>query len=152
MTYNEQLQELVTKYVNANEPWPATARMIAAWAVRNKWWKPQPSSIINQCADQISRAMREEYYTDPQGRRVRTKHAATLKSEGEQQTLWADIRTADHEHMELAFQQRRRGIVADCHQLKADADSYNENNENDGCFQLSLNFTYDVEELELAEV
>jgi hypothetical protein len=52
--------------------------------------------------------------------------------------------------MELAFQQRRRGVVADCRQLKADVDSYNQNNENGGYIQLSLNFTYDVEELELA--
>jgi len=150
MTYNEQLQDLVHQYRAAEQPWPATARMIAAWAVRNHRWNPQPSSIINQCADHLSRAMRDEYITDPQGRRVRAKHAATLRGEGEQQTFWADIRTAPHDHMELAFQQRRRGVVADCRQLKADVDSYNQNNENGGYIQLSLNFTYDVEELELA--
>ena len=41
-------------------------------------WAPQPSALIRQCAEELSRAMREEYVTDPQGRRVRAKHVATL--------------------------------------------------------------------------
>jgi hypothetical protein len=152
MTYHEQLQEMVNDYRKSEEPWPTTARMVASWALRTGRWKPQPASLLNQCADQISRAMRDEYITDPQGRRVRAKHAATLTEEGEQQTMWDDIRTAPHHHMELAFQQRRRGIVSDGHQLKKDVDSYNQNNTNGGAFQLSLDFTYDVQELELATV
>jgi hypothetical protein len=152
MSYSESMQQIVNEYRKAEETWPATSRMVAAWAVRNKRWQPQESTVIDQCAAHLSRAMREEYITDQQGRRVRAKHAATFRSEGEQQTLWADIRSASYAHMELAFQQRRRGVVADCRQLKVDVDSYNENNQNGGHFQLSLDFTYDVEEHELCEV
>lgn len=100
-------------------------------------------------ANQIGRAMREEYITDPQGRRVRAKHAAKIDNDDGQQTVWDDIRTAPHDFMEVAFHQRRRGIVADCRQLKADVDSYNENNNHGEYFQLILDFTYDVEESEI---
>lgn len=71
--------------------------------------------------------MREDYVTDPQGRRVRVKHVATLKRGGERVPLWEDLRLATRKHMETVFQQRRQSIVGDCKQLKNDLDSYNEN-------------------------
>jgi hypothetical protein len=46
-------------------------------------------------AEDLSDALREEYYVDPQGRHVRTKYAArVLDTEGVQSTLWANIRFA----------------------------------------------------------
>ena len=84
--------------------WPATAREIAAWAIREKLWQPQRSSVIDQCAQELAKAMREEYALDRQGRNVRTKHAARIERNGEQTTLWADIRTAGRNHMQVAFQ------------------------------------------------
>jgi hypothetical protein len=58
--------------------------------------------VVDMCADQLARAMREEYITDPQGRRVRSKHAARVKRHGQQITLWADIRNADRRHTPAA--------------------------------------------------
>jgi hypothetical protein len=143
-TYNEQLQKIVTKYIEADEEWPATARQIAAWAVREKLWAPHPSSLVNQCAEDIAQAMREEYIVDPQGRKVRAKHAARV----EQGVLWADIRTASRDHMEIAFKQRRRQILSDCSQLKDDVDSFNENRSSAQPIQMSFDFTKDLLELE----
>jgi len=147
-TYAKQLQRIVTSYVEAGQPWPASAHQIAAWAIREKLWRPQPSAVINQCADEIARAMREEYITDPQGKTVRAKHVARVDRGGTQIPLWADIRTADRQHMEIALQQRRQQIVGDCRQLKTDVDSYNENGNPGSPIQLNLNFTLDVEELQ----
>ena len=65
MTYNEQLQRLVNKYIEAGEMWPATSHELAVWALKNKLWAPQKSEVINICAEQLSRAMREEYEVDP---------------------------------------------------------------------------------------
>ena len=62
--------------------------------------------------------------------------------------LWADIRTASSEHMQIALQQRRQQIVGDCRQLKADADSYNENQNTGLPIQLSFDFTRDIMEME----
>jgi hypothetical protein len=69
---------------------------------------------VNRLAEQMSRAMREEYIIDAQGRSVRAKHAARIKRDNEQLTLWADIRSAEPKHMQIAFQQRRQQIVGDC--------------------------------------
>ncbi len=145
MTYNGQLQRLVNKYIEAGEIWPTTSHKLAAWALNNKLWAPQKSEVINICAEQIARAMREEYIVDPQGRKVRAKHAAKI----EQAVLWDDIRTASREHMQIALQQRRQQIVGDCHQLKLDVDSYNEN-KNDGIpIQMVFDFTIDLIEMEM---
>jgi len=51
--YTEQLQAIVAKYVKSGQEWPATAREIAAWAIRNKHWEPHPSAMIDQCADHL---------------------------------------------------------------------------------------------------
>jgi len=106
-TYAEQMQAIVTRYIESGEPWPASTHEIAAWAIRTRRWEPPHPSMVDMSADQLARAMREDYITDPQGRRVRSKHAARVKRHGQQITLWADIRNADRRHMEMAFQQRR---------------------------------------------
>jgi hypothetical protein len=147
-TYTQSMQEIVNKYRESGQPWPATAKQIAAWAINGKLWAPHRSRLITLCADQLSRAMSEEYITDPQGRRVRAKHVARIKHDGEQLYLWADIRTADRKHMEVALQQRRQQIVGDCVQLKTDVDSYNDNSKASPPIQLVLDFTHDVEEIE----
>jgi hypothetical protein len=151
-THNEQLQQLVSRYKAAGEPWPATAHQIAEWAVQSKRWTPQHYTIIAQFADQISRAMREEYITDLQGRRVRAKHVARILRNGKQMALWVGIDDATpdhHKHMRIAFQQRRQQIVGDCQQLKTDVDSYNENNNPGGRISMVFDFTSDLEEAEL---
>ena len=86
-TFSEQMQAIVTSYVEAGERWPATTHEIASWAIRTSRWAPEPSSVVDMCADQLARAMREEYITDPQGRRVRSKHAARVKRDSRQITL-----------------------------------------------------------------
>ena len=107
MNYNEQMQKLVYEYRAADQPWPATSRDLAKWAFGNSLWSPHLSALISQCAEDFARAMREEYITEPQGRRVRAKHSARTERQGKQIRLWDDIRTADRDHMESALQQRR---------------------------------------------
>ena len=148
-TYSDQLKNIVKDYLDANQPWPATTRQIAAWAIRQSKWKPQPSALVNQCADQIARAMREEHFTDAQGRTVRAKHVARVERGGEQIALWADIRSASRTHMQIALQQRRQQIVGDCRQLKNDCEFYNNNKNPAEPIQIIFDFTLDLEELEL---
>ena len=150
MSYTQQMQRLAEDYIQAGEPWPATARAIAAWAIRNNLWQPQPSAVISQCADHLARALREEYRTDPQGRRVRAKHLAPIYQNGKQMVFWDDIQTASRDHMRAAFQTRRRQIVGDCHQLKTDLDSYNENFNTSQPIQMVFDFTQDLQEWDAA--
>lgn len=92
--------------------------------------------------------MREDYETDPQGRRVRTKHAVTVKRSGKSVTRWGDKRTAGRNFVESALQQRRNQIVGDCFQLKMDKDNFNDYHNDGEPIQIPLDFTPDVEELE----
>lgn len=147
-TYAHELQAIANRYRESGETWPATAKQIAAWAIRNRLWLPQPDSMLAELAEDLARAMREEYITDEQGRSVRRKHAARTVRDGKQLVLWADIQTATREHMEIAFQQRRQQIVGDCRQLKVDADSYNDNANPGRPINLVFDFRNDLEELE----
>jgi len=57
-TYGQQLRDIVHDYIESGDgPWPATARQIAAWAIRKKKWEPHSEKVIGQCADDIARAM-----------------------------------------------------------------------------------------------
>ncbi len=157
-TYTESLQDMVSRYRAAGEKWPATSREIARWSYRNKLWEPQEKNIVGQLARDLSRAMREECYTDPQGRRVRTKHAARrfeddLSEDTEvgqltQKMLWHDIRTDEADHIIKALQQRRMQIVGDCKQLKTDGDSFNDNHPSGKKVQLVFNFEDDMADME----
>jgi len=150
--YYEQMQEIVTKYINTGEQWPATTHEIASWAINHRLWAAQNKAVIDICAEQLARAMREEYIGDPQGRAVRAKHAAKVERNGTQLVLWDDIRTASRQHMQIAFQQRRQQIVGDCRQLKADVDSYNENKNDGKPIQMIFDFTLDLVEIEALKV
>jgi hypothetical protein len=150
MSYNEQLIAIANDYF-VEHAGSATSRDIAAWAMRTGRWAPQPGSMIERCAEELSRAMREEHILDPQGRSVRAKHAARIRENGKQFTLWSDIRTASQDQMARAFQRRRRQILGDCRQLKADVDSYNDNRRPESPIQVIFDFALDLAELEAAD-
>ena len=113
MSYTEQLQRIANEYLADGHSVMASAHDMAIWAVETQRWEPQRAALINQCAEELSRAMREEYSTDPRGRKVRAKHVARRDRDGKQMSLWADMRFAPRDHMETAFQQRRQQIVGD---------------------------------------
>jgi hypothetical protein len=152
-TYNEQLLEIVKRYRAAGNSWPATKREIARWALENNLWKPHASAILDQFSRELGRAMREEYFIDPQGRSVRANHVVPIKKEGgEQEFLWGDMRDRQRDFMETSLQHRRGLILRDCRHLKIDLDSFNENYNDGNPVQMSFDFTLDVQELELANL
>lgn len=84
MSLSEQRQRIVQEYIDSDRSWPASSSDIAAWAISNKKWTAQRSTLIQQCAREISQGMREEYVTDPQRRSVRAKHAMRTTRNDEQ--------------------------------------------------------------------
>jgi hypothetical protein len=146
-TKAEHLQDILNKYIKETGDTAVDMNEVAAWAVRNGLYEASPRNTIKQCAHELARAARDEYYTDPQGRRVRKKHAVRQN----QLVLWADIEAAPPVHMRLSLQQRRMYIVGDCKQLKTDLDSYNDNNLHGAQIQMSFNFTEDLEELAMPQ-
>ena len=144
------LHEIVAKYQQSGHALPASPKEIARWAIEKRHWAPQPEAIVNQCADQIARAMAAEYFTDAQGRRVRAKHAVVYPEGSHQHVLWDDIRTAEPKNIEIALKQRRIHILHECKQLKNDVDYFNENRSPEKPIQMVFNFELDLQEMELA--
>jgi hypothetical protein len=127
---------------------------VAEWAYRNGCHKPNVKTVIDAIAADIAQMFREEYRTDARGRRYRAKHAATEKCGNKTLSLWGDLDdpNAPHEHFVKSFAQRRQQIVGDCFQLKTDVDVYNDQREPVAPIQVVLDFSLDVEELQLAYV
>lgn len=140
--------EIIRRFREEHENNPATSLQMADWAIAHKIHLPQQMDYRKQLARELAETMREEYFTDPQGRRVRAKHVA--------EDLWVDMRDkgADADKLKvISFQNRRQQVVGDCRQLKTDVDSFNDNyNKYEEPFQLILDFTDDIAELELAEI
>lgn len=150
MTYAKQIEKIIREYRAANERWPATKREIGEWAIKTGRWKMPPEAALNKCANDIGQLMGELYFTDSKGRRVRLFHPATVRRQGELFTEWDDIRTAPRQHMQIAFQQKRKAIVGECRQLKTDMDSYNDAHPDAPRLQMSFDFTMDLAEFEAA--
>lgn len=127
---------------------------VAEWAYRNGCHKPNVKTVIDSIAADIAQVFREEYRTDSRGRRYRAKHATTQKVGNKTLSLWGDMDdpNAPHDHFVRSFAQRRQQIVGDCFQLKTDVDVYNDQRDPIEPIQIVLDFTLDVEELQLAYV
>lgn len=148
--YYERLQRWADEYFDAHEHATVTTRDLAVWAIQSKRWEAPADIVIRKCQDDFSKALREQYIQDDQGRSVRAKHVARVRDGDEQHWLWSDIRYAPRRHMEIAFHQRREQIVGDCRQLKRDVDYYNGAHPTVAPIQTMFDFTEDVEEGELA--
>ena len=147
----KQWLKIVEGYRQSGQAWPAAALDIAEWAVENRKFDLRTPALVRVASREIAQAMGEDYITDSKGRRVRAKHPARVKRDGEQIMLWDDIRTAPRTHMEMAFTLRRNHIVSECRQVKTDVDSYNDSHSKERPIQMILDFTEDVEELEALE-
>lgn len=124
---------------------------VAEWAYKNGLHRPSVRTVVDVIAQDIAQFFREEYRTNEDGQRYRAKHAVRFKKGERSMSLWADIDDdkAPREHFVRSFAQRRQQIVGDCFQLKTDVDVYNGKNPDTVPIQVPLNFTLDVEELQL---
>jgi hypothetical protein len=149
--YSEAVKNYIERYRReVNNDGLVDTHEVAGWAYKNGLHKPSAKTIIDIIAADIAQVFREEYRTDPQGRRYRAKHAASRKIGNKTLSLWGDIDdpNAPHEHFVKSFGQRRQQIVGDCCQLKTDADVYNDSRRPVQPIQIVLDFTLDVEELQ----
>jgi hypothetical protein len=147
-TRNEQLQSLWRKYENEHDRLPASARDVVEWAVESEFLELPDIDPYDILAGEMSRALREEYDTDPVGRRFRVNHAVRVSKNGIQTTFWAIMGFAPRQHMQAAFTQRRNQMIGDAFQLKVDVEVYNDLNKDQEPIQLDLDLTNDVAERE----
>ena len=146
MTNNEKLQHVWHEYEKEHGYLPARPRDAVVWgAQRGMIDVPEPDPY-DKLADDMTRALREEYAIDSLGRRYRKNHAVRVTTGGVQHTFWAILGHAPREHMQKAFMQRRQQIVGDCVQLATDVEVYNDQNADKPPIQMLLDFRDDVEE------
>jgi len=124
---------------------------VAEWAYRKGLHKPSLRTVVDAIATDIAQQFREDYRTDVHGQRYRAMHAVRSKKDDKTMSLWADMDDdrAPRDHFVRSFAQRRQQIVGDCFQLKTDVDVYNAKDPSQMHIQVPLDFTYDVEELQL---
>lgn len=124
---------------------------VAEWAYQRGLHKPSIRTVVDAIAADISQFFREEYRTNVDGQRYRAKHAVRLRKGDRTTSLWADMddEKAPRDHFVRSFAQRRQQIVGDCFQLKTDVDVYNSKSPAMQPIQVPLDFTLDVEEMQL---
>ena len=144
--YNEQMQSIWHKYEAENGAVPATAREAVAWGVSKGMIDLPEVDPLDKLASDMSKALREEYAIDKDGRKFRVNHAVRVSKGGVQYTFWAMMKDAPREHMQKAFIQRREQIVGDCVQLNTDVEAYNGFNEGQKPIQMLFDFRDDIEE------
>jgi hypothetical protein len=145
-TQAEHFQALWREYEQEHDHAPASAREVVDWAVANRQLELPKIDPRDVLAAQMSRALREEYATDEQGRRYRLNHAMRITKNGVQFTMWGILGYAPHSHMQRAFTQRREQVVGDLVQLAVDVEVYTEMAPHQPPIQLVLDFTDDVAE------
>lgn len=145
-TKNDMLQKAWHAYEKLHGHVPASAREASVWAVENGLVPLPEVDPYDVLADDMARALREEYSTDKKGRRYRVNHAVRVTRRGVQYTMWAILQSAPRSHMQKAFIQRREQVVGDLVQLATDVDVYNDMHKEGEPIQLILDFTHDVEE------
>lgn len=152
-TKNEELQWLKRQHAQAHGHAPATSRDVIRWAVSKGLYTLPVVDPEEIAADQLSRALREEYDTTKSGRRYRVNHSVRVrKSKGRGQgsftSLWLDSEHGSHDQIELAFNQRREQTAGDCYQLYDDREGYQELHPDRPYIDIVFDFTEDILERE----
>jgi hypothetical protein len=149
--FSEQMLRIFDRYTDEVDSGPVSLDDVAAWALANRLFVPQPRDVVKVCREALAESLRQEKRVDAKGRRYRAKHSVRTNIGGAQLSLWADIDTAPRSFMEKSFGQRRKAIVDDCFQIKQDVDHFNEVNPSEIPIPMVLDFTDDVAEMEAAE-
>ena len=153
-SYIDNMYDHLQEYRTTHGDGPVRMENVAVWMLNEKKWQPEHRRVLKELARHLSAAARAKHHKDPQGRRVRTMHAAKYPkgqtADGQLlfETMWDHIETMSAEHGRVSFQQRHHQIAGECRSLKRDQDSFNVNNPNAHGHesQLSFNFELDLEE------
>lgn len=144
--HGKVLRALMDEYAKETGKQAVNAYKVAQWALENGKYKPSPSDARKKLAREMSRAAREDYTEDENGKPVRVRHAYRVTLGDEQLTFWVKVEDATRNQMHLSAQQRRRGILKDCEQLDRDVTHYNEKYNPGESIQLTFDFTEDMVE------
>jgi hypothetical protein len=152
----KEIEYVIEQYHKAHPDEDAAdvPHLIAEWAFSKRLWVRPPADPVELLRRDISRYLRSEYITDPQGREVRKHHAilveVTTQSGTKLRSIYKELYNAPPEHMKASFQLRRRAAFRDVHQLELDFRSYLDNNVLGATLPpMDYDFNKDIEETDL---
>lgn len=145
----EHNQKVAGQFEQTHQRKPFDLHEMYRWVKDNNLWFPDKDFEEKKFVEEMADALSDVFITADDGSRVRLYYARKGKNkDGRQQVFWANMFDAPLEHLEEAIQQRRRGSLADCRQLKADVDYCNKKRFQDNPIQISFNFDLDLAEEE----
>lgn len=139
----EYFQDAARKYMELYNVSEFDPDDVAEWMVNTKQYEERPHSVVRRCKQELTKALRSQRITDPQGRDVRAMLCARRKNQqGELWSIWSPIYQAKPDHARRALQQWRRSIRGEVLLHERTTQSYNENNMHGA--QIPL-FSYDMD-------
>jgi hypothetical protein len=132
----QQLEYLIEQYKKAHpneDQAEFTPHLIAEWAVKKGLWKRPPMSPEEVLRREISRHLHDEYFTDPQGREVRSMHPVPVMVQtpkgAKRRWVYRRLFQAPPDHAKVSFRLRLFAAERDVRQLHLDFLSYQDNND-----------------------
>jgi len=152
--YMAYLLEQYQKAHSDEDPALVEPHLVARWAIQKGIYNRPPIDPEERLRRELSRYLKTEYITDPQGRHVRKHHAVIYSVQTpdgmKRRSKWWELFTTHAKEIQAALQLRRRMALADVVQLNIDFDSYNENNVLGETLEpMDFNFNEDLKEKRL---
>ncbi len=126
-TFNVKMLDMMEDWATLHGADSIDPDECADWMVDTGLYHREPISAKQQCKKDIRKILQQDTYMDPQGNKVRTKHAVK-NWKGKQGTLYPDVRTGKPDMLEEAFQQSWTGIANDVKRHAIEKQSYDDNN------------------------
>lgn len=122
---------------------------LASWAMATGRWQERPYDAHKRCRRELADAMRDEHFTDPQGREVRRMHPDRVLKGDNYAWEWHEIYHMPAAKFRASITHRRDGVLAGLKQMKTDQDSWNDNNVHGATLPLfDADFNPDLEEMD----
>lgn len=125
----EYYQQAAKDYMKLHEVTEFDPEEVARWMIDTGRYVEAPGSKVKRCKKELTKMLRAERLTDPQGRDVRAMLGARYKNEqGEFWSKWAPLYESRPEHARLSLQQWRRSFRGEVILHERTTQSYNDNN------------------------
>ena len=73
--FSEQMQAIFDRYTEEVDSSPVSLDNVAAWAIEQGLYRPQPRDVVKLCREALAESLRQEKRIDAQGRKYRAKHS-----------------------------------------------------------------------------
>jgi hypothetical protein len=137
----EFFQRAAQEYMRINKVTEFDPDDVAKWMISTRQYEEQSYSVVRRCRQELTKALKAQHVTDPQGREVRAMLSVRHRDEqGELWSTWSPLYQAKPDHARLSLQQWRRSMRGEVLLHDRTARSYNDNNVHGAQLQL---FDYD---------